>query len=349
MAHYDIADPDDPNTLVVPFIFVPQGDPLPLAWMREHPDWIRVPATFVPREPAAGESGSQWNVQVGTADAPAATGAGGAAAPGNGDNGCTTASAAAAWRKAEAVAADPVGAIVMYSVVDAQPAPAHNQGSTFASIAQALLGYRSAQARAEDDGKEDDLSRRGPGGRDLIGAEVQARTGDVAATRPGAATPVPFVDSKGRAILNDQGQPMMRPAGMDPHFFVSQALKDEKQEEMMISSGGEGGGAAALGYQTSALSKFGRGAPWDAQRIGGSNHQEFVDYATVAIGLYAAANGISRDHILMIEDAVARTSHYPPKTEMDKTYPHLPTRTVHNTDLGYSLYQSGRIAATSKP
>jgi hypothetical protein len=40
----------------------------------------------------------------------------------------------------------------------------------------------------------------------------------------------------------------------------------------MISSGGEGGGAAALGYQSSALSKFGRFAPWDAQRIGGSYH-----------------------------------------------------------------------------
>jgi hypothetical protein len=71
MAPYDIAEPDDPNTLVVPFIFVPQGDPLPLAWMREHPDWIRVPATFVPRAPAAGEDGPQWNVRVGTPDAPA--------------------------------------------------------------------------------------------------------------------------------------------------------------------------------------------------------------------------------------------------------------------------------------
>jgi hypothetical protein len=75
MAHYDIADPNDPNTLVVPFIFVPQGDPLPIAWMREHPDWIRVPATFVPREPAVGESGPQWNVQVGAPDAPAAAAA----------------------------------------------------------------------------------------------------------------------------------------------------------------------------------------------------------------------------------------------------------------------------------
>jgi hypothetical protein len=80
MARYDIADPDDPNTLVVPFIFVPRGDPLPIAGLREHPDWIRVPATFVPRAPAAGEDGPQWNVQVGTQAEPAA--AAGTAEPG---------------------------------------------------------------------------------------------------------------------------------------------------------------------------------------------------------------------------------------------------------------------------
>jgi hypothetical protein len=87
---------------------------------------------------------------------------------------------------------------------------------------------RGRRRRGLDERKEDDLSRRGPGGHDLTGAEVQARAGNVAATSPGAATPVPFVDDKGQAVLNDQGQPMMRPAGMDPHFFVSQALKDKK-------------------------------------------------------------------------------------------------------------------------
>jgi hypothetical protein len=69
---------------------------------------------------------------------------------------------------------------------------------------------------------------------------------------------------------------------------------------------------------TRALSNFQRGALWDAQRIGGSFHSEFVDYSTVAIGLYCAANGIPKNHCLMIQDAVARNSHYGKNKEMDK-------------------------------
>ncbi len=52
---------------------------------------------------------------------------------------------------------------------------------------------------------------------------------------------------------------------------------------------------AAPGYQVGALSNFRRGGSWDPQRIDGSFHPEFVDYSTVAIGLYAAANGILRN------------------------------------------------------
>ncbi len=37
------------DTLVVPFIFVPHGDPVPHEWLARHSDPIRVPATFVRR------------------------------------------------------------------------------------------------------------------------------------------------------------------------------------------------------------------------------------------------------------------------------------------------------------
>lgn len=74
-----------------------------------------------------------------------------------------------------------------------------------------------------------------------------------------------------------------------------------------------------------------------------------MDYATVAIGLYASS-GISREEILRVQDAyAAEYSRYPPDTVMDKTYTHLPVRNVANTDLGFQLYQSSGIHAAAKP
>ena len=84
--------------------------------------------------------------------------------------------------------------------------------------------------------------------------------------------------------------------------------------------------------------------------VGGKHHPEYVDYATVAIGLYAASSGMSREEILSIQDAfAARESRFGPGLEMDRTYTHLPARNVANTDLGFQLYQSSRIQATANP
>jgi len=170
-----------------------------------------------------------------------------------------------------------------------------------------------------------------------------------AALTPEATAPVPFVDDKGQGYLNVWGSPIQRPTGLDPHFFVDQGLKDRQAEEALLSSGGDEGALAALGYKTAALANFRRGGPWDAQRLAGTVHPEFVDYSTVAIGLYAAANGMTREEILEVEDLVARRSHFQGNPEMDKTYTHLPVRNIKNTDLGYWLYQSGRVTAKSKP
>jgi hypothetical protein len=144
---------------------------------------------------------------------------------------------------------------------------------------------------------------------------------------------------------------MVRPAGLAPEFFVSQGLADREIERSMIQNGG---GTGVLGYEFGALLKFKQGGPWDAQRIGGKFHPEFVDYATVVIGLYAAASGMSRGEILGIQNGYAALfSHYPPSTLMDKDYTHLPARNVINTRLGYDLFESGRIqgaaAAASRP
>lgn len=64
-------DPDDPaeaaSDLRSPFIFVPHGDPEPLAWMVAHPGWVKFPATMVPRAPGASATAS-WPTRP--ADAP---------------------------------------------------------------------------------------------------------------------------------------------------------------------------------------------------------------------------------------------------------------------------------------
>lgn len=63
--------------LTAPFIFVPTGDPEPTDWMAAHPDWIKIPATLVPRGSAS--SGSAVPAGI---EATAVAGTAAAAAPG---------------------------------------------------------------------------------------------------------------------------------------------------------------------------------------------------------------------------------------------------------------------------
>ena len=51
----DDPDPKKPGfgDLESPFLFVPHDAPDPVEWMRKHPGWVKFPATFVPRAPAA--------------------------------------------------------------------------------------------------------------------------------------------------------------------------------------------------------------------------------------------------------------------------------------------------------
>lgn len=203
----------------------------------------------------------------------------------------------------------------------------------------------------------------------LSGASPPAGAGTAATAGAGAAAsgvvrpndptpPVPVVDDQGRPVLIPEGpfkgQQMLRPARLDPHFFVSQGTADRSTYDALtnnaVSDMNGGADLAVLSLELMQLYKLKQGGEWDAQRAGGKNYPEYVDYATVAIGLYAASSGISRDEILRVQDAyAAKLSSYPPDTVMDKTYTHLPFRNVANTDLGFQLYQSGGIHATARP
>ena len=149
---------------------------------------------------------------------------------------------------------------------------------------------------------------------------------------------------------------MLRPAGLDPHIFVNQGALDKRLYEVLLRysysgpDGNGGSGLAVLEHELVELSKFRQGGEWDAQRIGGHFHAEFVDYATVAIGLYAASSGMKRQEILGIQDNYARLrSHYAAGTLMDRTYTHLPARNVANTETGFKLIETGRIRPTVEP
>lgn len=193
---------------------------------------------------------------------------------------------------------------------------------------------------------------------DAGAADARAAKGAAAAGvgKPNDPTaPVPVFDDQGRPVLIPkgpyEGQQMLRPARLDPHFFVNQGTADRSYYDALTNNAvSDNGGAdlAILSLELMQLYKLKQGGVWDAQRAGGKNYPEYVDYATVAIGLYAASSGVSRDEILRMQDAyAARYSRYSPGTDMDKTYTHLPVRNVANTDLGFQL--TSPAASTPRP
>ena len=144
---------------------------------------------------------------------------------------------------------------------------------------------------------------------------------------------------------------VMRPAFMDPHFFVRKGIedrkRDEKEIEEIIMSLEERIEPPISEPAYFDLFNFDRGGPWDAQRIAGHFYEKYVEYATIAIGLYAAAYGIPEDKILEIQNLrIGKTLE---DREYDKTYKNLPEDNVKWTDIGYELYKSGKISPNSEP
>lgn len=91
------------------------------------------------------------------------------------------------------------------------------------------------------------------------------------------------------------------------------------------------------------LLNFKQGGPWDAQRLEGEFFDGWVDYATIAIGLYAAAAGIAMRDILAIQNAYAYLFSTFKKVPVDGTYTNLARRNVLNTGIGFGLYRDGQF------
>jgi len=149
---------------------------------------------------------------------------------------------------------------------------------------------------------------------------------------------VSFVDNNGNQVLDMQGRPMQRPEGMPPAFFVAKARELVAHAREMPEN--------AISLLTADLTNFRQGGAWDAQRMNGEPHGEYLDYSTVAIGIYAQSAGIEFNQIMTLQDTYAWIfSKFGPKTVFDETYRHLPLTNVWNTRLGYRLAQDGLVGS----
>ena len=99
----------------------------------------------------------------------------------------------------------------------------------------------------------------------------------------------------------------------------------------------------AVGFLVDRISQFGHNGPWDAERFHGKYVDDYADYATIAIGLYMAAAGVPFQLSLLSQNiyAARHSTHNEPT---DRLYRWLSQRDIRNTQIGYELYRSGRIA-----
>jgi len=122
--------------------------------------------------------------------------------------------------------------------------------------------------------------------------------------------------------------------GYPPEFFVQKG-----QEAKAIADSLNFSLWTRLNFLAADMKSFGQKGPWDIQRLGtGEVDQKYVDYATVAIGLYGGAAGMPRDYALSISNVYARfNSNFGKDAVMSRVFGSLPQRNVFNTDLGYEL------------
>ncbi len=156
--------------------------------------------------------------------------------------------------------------------------------------------------------------------------------------------PTPLFDPDGNPIMsvdnNNHPEHVHYPTNFPPQFFIDRGLEAKSRlaaSPVDILSTSEPA-LEALTVIGNDLVKFRRSGPWDMQREGYGLIYHYVNYATVAIGLYSAAAEIPRPVILAIENMVATGSNFG-TVDKDKFYTFLPLRNISNTDIGIELYK----------
>ena len=159
--------------------------------------------------------------------------------------------------------------------------------------------------------------------------------------------PVPLVDDNGDPVIGPDGQPVIRPASLDPARFACAGLAAAPLYQAMLLALKLGDNDAMIATSLALNIEFRHLAiagNLDAQRVDGAHTiTEYRDYSTIGIGIFMAAAGIDRESAIRIQDMFATNfSHYgePPASGLFK----LPQRNIENTDIGYALEQSGRVS-----
>jgi hypothetical protein len=191
-----------------------------------------------------------------------------------------------------------------------------------------------------------------PGGRaDLVFGDYQViRSYEIPDDHP--KHPVPFVDSSGRQILDDQGNPTLRPDNPRPEAYVEAGLAarslsaDIHRFNQLAATGllepsALAGLAAKIALE---LAPFTHGGSLDAERFESYYVSDYRHYTSIATGIFMAAAGVDREDALAFADFYASLrSRFGPKETMDEGYPHSTRQDIEDNLKGYDLYESGRI------
>jgi hypothetical protein len=191
-----------------------------------------------------------------------------------------------------------------------------------------------------------------PGGRaDLVFGDYQViRSYEIPDDHP--KHPVPFVDSSGRQILDDQGNPILRPDNPGPEAYVEAGLAarslsaDIHQFNQLAATGlVEPSALAGLAAKIALeLAPFTHGGSLDAERFESYYVRDYRHYTSIATGIFMAAAGVSREDALAFADFYASLkSKFSSKETTDEDYPHSTRQDIEDNLKGYDLYESGRI------
>ena len=171
--------------------------------------------------------------------------------------------------------------------------------------------------------------------------------------------PVPLVDSFGERIVDDQDGWLVRPADLPPETYVQAGLaaksRDLADRMHDLAEAIRGNPdvwqdcvsrvALAMEVVGSELLPFVHGGSFDAERFDNNYVYDYRHYTSIALGIFMAAAGVSRDDALTVADYYAGIfSRF--HEEMDPHYTHSTKQDIQDNLKGYELYESGRIRPT---